>query len=49
LNREEWLDMALEQQKDGLWERYKPENRLYVRYLFEDGCPVTQLFRPSDV
>ena len=48
LNREEWLDMAVEQQKDGLWERLKPENRLYVRYLFEDGKPVTQLFRPCD-
>ena len=46
LNREEWLDMAVEQQKDGLWERQKPENRLYVRYLYEEGKPVTQLFRP---
>jgi len=40
-----WLDLAVEQQKDGLWERYKPENRLFVRFLFEDGSPVTQLFR----
>ena len=45
LNNEEWLDMAVEQQKDGLWERYRPENRLFVRFLFEDGSPVTQLFR----
>jgi len=45
LNTDEWLDMAVEQQKDGLWERYKPENRLFVRLLFEDGSPVTQLFR----
>jgi hypothetical protein len=45
LNTDEWLDMAVEQQKDGLWERYKPENRLFVRFLFEDGSPVTQLFR----
>jgi hypothetical protein len=43
---DEWLDMAVEQQKDGLWERYKPENLLFVRFLFEDGSPVTQLFRP---
>jgi hypothetical protein len=43
---EEWLDLAIEQQKDGLWEMYKPENLLYVRYLFEDGLWVTQLFRP---
>jgi hypothetical protein len=46
LGREDCVDMTIEQQKDGLWERLKPENRLYVRYLFEDGSPVTQLFRP---
>ena len=45
LPREEWLDLAVEQQKDGLWERYKLQNRLYVRFLFEDGGFVTQLFR----
>ena len=45
LGADKWLDMAIEQQKDGLWERYKPENRLFVRFLFEDGSPVTQLFR----
>ena len=46
LDREEWLDMAIEQQKDGLWERNKPGNLLYVRYLFEDGAYATQVFRP---
>jgi hypothetical protein len=46
LGREECIDMAIEQQKDGLWERLMPQARLYVRYLFEDGKPVTQLFRP---
>ena len=46
LDREKWLDLAVEQQKDGLWERYKPESRLYVRFLYEDGRFVTQLFRP---
>ena len=45
LNQEEWLDMAIEQQKDGLWERNKLGNQLYVRYLYEDGLFVTQLFR----
>ena len=45
VNADKWLDMAVEQQKDGLWERYKPGNRLFVRLLFEDGSPVTQLFR----
>ncbi|MDR0585000.1 MAG: hypothetical protein LBG57_11735 [Treponema sp.] len=46
LGREDCIDLAVEQQKDGLWERLKPESLLYLRYLFEDGSPVTQLFRP---
>jgi hypothetical protein len=41
----DWLDLAIEQQKDGLWQRYKLTNKLYVRYLFEDGKFVTQIFR----
>jgi len=45
LGREEWLDMAIEQQKDGLWERYKPGNLLYIRFLYEEGKYVTQVFR----
>ena len=46
LRREEIIDMAVEQQKDGLWERLRLENRLYIRRLFEDNSQVTQLFRP---
>jgi hypothetical protein len=46
LGREEWLDMVIEQQKDGLWERKKLESKLYVRFLFEDGQFVTQVYRP---
>jgi len=46
LNKEEWLDLAVEQQKDGLWERNSLKNTLYVRFLYEDGNYVTQLFRP---
>jgi hypothetical protein len=46
LKQEEWLDMAIEQQKDALWGRYKLKNQLYVRYLYEDGLFVIQLFRP---
>jgi len=45
LSRAEWLDMAIEQQKDGLWERNKLGSLLYVRYLYEDGKFVTQVFR----
>jgi hypothetical protein len=46
LNREECIAMAIEQHKDGLWERLSLENILYIRLLFEDGSPVTQIFRP---
>jgi hypothetical protein len=46
LNREEWLDLAIEQQKDGLWERNSLKNELYIRFLYEDNRIVTQLFRP---
>ncbi|MDR0320611.1 MAG: hypothetical protein LBI28_03840 [Treponema sp.] len=46
LEQEKWLDLAIEQQKDGLWERNKLGNLLYVRYLYEDSGFVTQLFRP---
>ena len=46
LNREDCVNMAIEQQKDGMWERLRLGNRLYIRCLFEDGSPVTQLFRP---
>jgi len=45
LTRDEWLDLAIEQQKDGLWERNKPGTLLYIRFLFEDGAFVTQVFR----
>jgi hypothetical protein len=38
--------MALELQKEALWQRCKPEPRLYLRRLYEEGGPVTQLFRP---
>ena len=46
LCREECIELAIELQKDGLWERLQLESRLYIRRLFEDGSAVTQLFRP---
>ena len=46
LCRNECIQLAIEQQKDGLWEKYQLKNRLYIRRLFEDGSHVTQLFRP---
>ena len=49
LSREECIYLAIEQQKDGLWERLRLESLLYIRRLFEDGSEVTQLFRPCSV
>jgi hypothetical protein len=46
LDQGECINTAIEQQKDGLWERLRLENRLYIRCLFEDGNHVTQFFRP---
>jgi hypothetical protein len=46
LNRKDSIAMAMEIQKEGLWERLVLDSRLYLRYLFEDQSPVTQVFRP---
>jgi len=46
LGRDEIIEAAIEMQLEGLWQRLKPGKRLYLRYLFEDGKAVTQLFRP---
>ena len=45
LNKKEIIALAGEIQKEGLWQRLKPGKDLYLRYLFEDGSWVTQLFR----
>ena len=46
LDRDALSDMAAEIQLEGLWQRLKPGKKLYLRYLFEDGKTVSQLFRP---
>ena len=45
LCKDEILNMAVEIQQEGLWQRLKLGTKLYLRYLFEDGSIVTQLFR----
>jgi hypothetical protein len=45
IGRTECIALAIEQQKDGLWEKIKLGNRLFIRYLYEDGGQVTQIFR----
>jgi len=49
LGKDDIICLAIEQQKDGLWERYILSDRLYVRHVYEDGKPVTQIFRPVTV
>jgi hypothetical protein len=46
MGEEEWLNMEIKKKKDGLWERHKLKSILYVRFLYEDGAFVTQVFRP---
>jgi hypothetical protein len=46
LDREAIIEMAMEIQKEGLWERLRLGRLVYLRYLFEDLSPVTQVFRP---
>ena len=46
LNQADFVLMALENQKDGLWERLRPGKILYLRRLFEDQSPITQVLRP---
>jgi hypothetical protein len=46
VDREGILDMALELQKEGLWEGFALDRRLFLRYVFEEGCMVSQLWRP---
>jgi hypothetical protein len=37
---------AIEQQKNGLWEKFKLNDILYIRYLLEKENWITQFFRP---
>jgi len=46
VSREDIIAMAVEIQQEGLWQRLLFGKELYLRYLFEDGRSVTQLFRP---
>jgi len=45
LSKDDIAALAAEIQMEGLWQRFKPGKNLYLRYLFEDGSWVTQLFR----
>ena len=42
----ELLNLAIELQKEALWNRFKLNSELYLRSFSEDGSAVTQLWRP---
>jgi hypothetical protein len=46
LSREDIAAMAVELQQELLWQKKKPGRFVYLRYLCEEGAPVTQVFRP---
>lgn len=46
LTRDQWIVMAMDIQQEVLWRRLQPGSRLYLRYLWEDGRGVTQVWRP---
>jgi hypothetical protein len=45
LTEEGSAELAAEVQKEALWERRKLGAKIYLRYLYEHGSPVTQVFR----
>ncbi|MDR1104751.1 MAG: hypothetical protein LBL44_00205 [Treponema sp.] len=49
LDLEECTLMAIEVQREILWQRLPPRRVLYVRRLFEHGKPVTQAWRTFTV
>jgi hypothetical protein len=46
LAKNEIIDLAIEVQNEGLWQRLRLGAHYYLRFLWEDGSPVTQVFRP---
>ena len=45
LEMDEIVELAVEVQNEGLWQRLKLARRFFVRYLFEEGRGVTQIWR----
>lgn len=41
------INMIIDTQQEGLWERLSLDDRLYIRYLREDGKTAAQIFRPA--
>jgi hypothetical protein len=45
-DREGYIQMAVEVQREGLWRDLVLDRGLYLRYVYEDGKIRTQVFRP---
>jgi hypothetical protein len=43
--RDGWIHLAVEVQKEGLWQRKNLGRRLYLRTVHEDGGAAAQIFR----
>jgi hypothetical protein len=43
-----FIELALELQKEGLWERVRLGKTVYFRTLWEDGAQVSQVLRPTE-
>lgn len=46
VDMETLIDMIIEVQKEGLWERFTLNDCLYIRGLFKNEEKITQVFRP---
>jgi hypothetical protein len=46
LGKEAFVEMAVELQKQGLWERIRLGKTVYLRTLWEDSAQVSQVLRP---
>jgi hypothetical protein len=45
-DREALIDMMVQVRQEGLRQGFVLDERLYLRYLWEEGQPVAQVFRP---
>jgi hypothetical protein len=45
LERDGWTRLAIEVQKEGLWQRKRLGSRLYLRVVYEDGAAAAQILR----
>jgi len=49
IDRDTFIGMAIELQKEGLWRQYQLDSRVYLRSLSEEDGRVFQVLRPFSV